>query len=181
MNTRNLLGMVLVGMLLAACNKPSSSVSAENIESAASQAQQTKLQTLTDDTQRIAVTVPDGFIALPANESGGDNITLLAQNAADDVTLYVTRAGALKTTPAQYFTRLGEVVKQQAAYREIKVGAATENRMNYQFAYGEDGENTHESCMAVIDENNLYSVCAYSNTQPFETLAKYLKDVRIVK
>ncbi len=168
-------------LLLAACSQQSSSVS----DGAIASAESSNFQTLSDNTQRIEMTVPAQFTIMPDAKGSGlpdeNNVTLLAHNETDDITLYVTRVGELKTTPDKYFAQLGDLIKQQTAYGDIKVGIATENRMNYQFSQGEGDEKTNESCLAVIGGQELYTVCVYGSNQPFDTLSKYLKDVRIAK
>lgn len=159
-------------LVLSACGKNASSVSNEAIQTAE---EETRWQTLTDDTGRVALVVDKSFTVIPSAEDNGST-TLTAENQ-NGVLLTVDHVGQLKTEPKQYFEQLTNDVKNHGD--NARVGIATENRMNFNVSHTEDTTTFNNSCLATIVEQEIYTVCATGTDIPFEQLDEHLKDVKV--
>lgn len=103
-------------------------------------------------------------------------VTLLQQDAGADIVLTVTDFGKPAKPAKDYYAGL-KTALEGSSLQNLKIGAATENRMDYSFSDGGKSEN----CIAIYHPDNLYSVCATSQTADNNRLAEMLKDVKLLK
>lgn len=173
--------ILTTSLFLSACGKKQeTSVSEQEITTPVNEVKSSENQVLIDKTNRISLHVPDLFILDPEDEENS-SLVLSAHNQFNDLVLSVRHFGKLKVEAKQYFSQLNKMIKEQKDYENARVGVATENRMNYYFIYSEDDEKIKESCVAIIADEDIYSVCANSSKLSFDEMSTYLKDIRIVQ
>lgn len=125
--------------------------------------------TFADQSGRAELT-PDGVSA--------DEITLLQRDEQSGITLYAVALGTPKKAAAEYFAGLKADLENLSDISGLKIGAATENRMDYSYSAGDE---LLEHCIAVHTGEQLYSVCANGSGVSAEQLSAVLKDVRLNK
>ncbi|MDF7676622.1 cytochrome C [Neisseriaceae bacterium ESL0693] len=183
------LSIGLIG--LSACSKNETSVSLEaNNNTAASAASASdnsaaSTQTLTSNDNKITIVVngqyqnqlthPDDWVAASETSS----LTLLQHDDDSNITLAVNNLGAAKLNADDYFKNLAQSLKNNPELSDLKIGVATDNRMNYRFTHSVDTETLRENCIALMGSGNLYSVCAISNSANDIALASALKNISI--
>lgn len=186
------LTLITVAVLsLSACKQQAeTSVASENAASATQTPQATDtIQTLDSSDNKIRLLIQGGqFADISDNEAAlpdgvsKDELTLLQHDTASDITLYITNLGAVKNNGKTYFNDLKEALNKAEEISNVQVGAATENRMNYRFSQAaKDGGELRENCIAIIENNNLFNVCANSPSATQEQLAGVLKDINLIK
>lgn len=196
MNTKFLLSLP-VFLALGACSKvneapaeavaTASEASAVSASSASAQPADT-VQTLSSKDGKIRIAIENGrFADVIQNKSlhpdgiSADELTLLQHDASSDITIYAGNLGKAQTDAQTYFAHLKETLQSAKGTDNMRVGAATDNRMNYQFSQAaRDGGTLSENCIA-IHESNVYTVCASSTTASAAQLAVVLKDVNLTQ
>ena len=176
---------------LSACTKQDTSVTmdASDTQTASSSASadepSSATQTLTSKDTKISIVVDGDFADVL--DSAADwvdpaqlnNLTLLQHDDSSNITLAVNNIGTLKIKPDEYFKNLADSLEHNSSISNIKVGVATVNRMNYRFSHQQNGTLLNESCVALIVDNNLYSVCASSESADYSALAGTLKTINV--
>ena len=196
MNKKNLVSIPIL-LLLSACNKareaPAQATASEPIASAAStasapMAKENTVQELNSKDSKIRIVIENAQFTdvikdqnLRPEGISADELTLLQRDNTSGITLYAANLGKAKTDAKTYFTHLKETLQSAKDMDNMRVGIATDNRMNYRFSQTtEDGNTLSENCIA-IHETNIYTVCASSATASAEQLAFVLKDVNLIK
>lgn len=196
MNTKFLLSLPVL-LALGACSKvnetpaeagaTASEASADFAASAPSTPAGT-VQTLNSTDGKIRIVIENGRFAdvirdksLHPDGMAADELTLLQHDASSDITLYAGNLGRAKTDARTYFAGLKEMLQSAKDLDNMRVGIATDNRMNYQFSQAtQEGGTLFENCIA-IHEGNVYTVCASSTTASAARLAAVLKDVNLIQ
>lgn len=177
---------------VAACQPKAESSVADNASSpetaAASEASMPASgpQTLTSKDNAISLTVANAAFEdqvgntdlLPEGIDAG-NVTLLQHDSNSDITVYVANLGKTDKPAETYYADLKQALESAQGLSDLKVGVATENRMDYRFRQDENGLQEH--CTAIYHPSNLYDICAFSQTATPEQLAGILKDVKLLK
>lgn len=184
--TLSALTMAALFTLAACSDKNDTSVTLSASEAAQAEAPTSPAaQTLTTSDGKLSITTQGVFSdqSTKAQEwvSNGDTskIVLLQRDDSQDITLSVVNLGAPKSKANDYFKQLSEALKQNSALQNVQVGVATENRMNYQFSHSQDGTTLNEHCLAVYEPENLYAICASSDTVQPAQLADTLKEIKL--
>ena len=178
---------------LSACTKQDTSVTmdASDTQTASSSAASadepavSATQTLTSKDSKLSIVVDGDFADVLDSATDWvdpaqlNNITLLQHDDSSNITLAVNNLGSLKIKPDEYFKNLADSLEHNSSISNIKVGAATVNRMNYRFSHQQNGTLLNESCVALIVDNNLYSVCASSESADYNALAGTLKTINV--
>ena len=184
-------------LALAACETKVSNPQAEAAASSAAPAAETASvateaaappaeaapQTLTSRDNAVSVSVSGNFqdqsgnAALLPEGANAEEVTLLQRDDDADITLSVTDLGKPAKPAKDYYAGLKSALEADGL-ADLKVGAATENRMDYSFSYPDGGG---ENCIAIYHPENLYTVCAASATAAAPQLADTLKDVKLLK
>lgn len=178
---------------LSACTKQDTSVTmdASDTQTASSSAASadepavSATQTLTSKDSKLSIVVDGDFADVLDSATDWvdpaqlNNITLLQHDDGSNITLAVNNLGSLKIKPDEYFKNLADSLEHNSSISNIKVGAATVNRMNYRFSHQQNGTLLNESCVALIVDNNLYSVCASSESADYNALAGTLKNINV--
>lgn len=147
------------------------------------------VQKLASKDGKIQILIQNGRFAdisdTPSHRPEGvsaDELTLLQYDASRDITLYASNLGEAKTQAAAYFANLKQALESTEGLSDIRIGAATDNRMNYRFSQPASDGRTKltENCIA-IHETHLYNVCASSQTASQDDLVAVLKDVNLIK
>nr|WP_303832594.1 cytochrome C [Snodgrassella alvi] len=183
---------VIITLLgLSACKKDETSVTIDASDaqaassSAASAAETPVTQTLTSKDDKLSIVVNGSFADVIDSASDWvdqeelNSLTLLQHDENSNITLAVNNLGTIKIKPDEYFKNLADSLQNNKNISDIKVGVATENRMNYRFSHQQNGSLLNESCVALIGDNNLYSVCASSESADFAELAGTLKTINV--
>lgn len=183
---------------LSACNKDDTSVTLDASDLAASSASTsflnadasstntaTSTQTLTSSDNKINIVVnglyqnqldhPNDWV----DASETNSLTLLQHDDNSNITLVVNNLGAAKLKADDYFKNLAQSLQNNPQLSDVKIGVATENRMNYRFTHSIGNETLRENCVALMGSNKLYSVCAISNSADDTALASALKNISI--
>ncbi|MBR7059259.1 MAG: hypothetical protein IKI22_01460 [Neisseriaceae bacterium] len=172
---------IAICSLLNACGKTESSVSDADISNEMASTEEvnfSSLQTITDSSQKITLKV-NGMFTVDEIDSSNKSLTLLSRNQLDDAVIRVEHLGKLQVPSEQYFKQLASMFKQQKTYNDVRLGNVVDERMSYRFTYKVDEEKIKESCLAIVDGEELYSVCVQSFNLPFDAMDKYLSDVRL--
>ena len=177
-------------LALAACETKVSNPQAEAAASSAAPAAEAAAppaeaapQTLTSRDNAVSVSVSGNFqdqsgnAALLPEGATAEEVTLLQRDDDADITLSVTDLGKPAKSAKDYYAGLKSAL-EAGGLANLKVGAATENRMDYSFSYPDGGG---ENCIAIYHPENLYTVCAASATAAAPQLADTLKDVKLLK
>ena len=183
---------VIITLLgLSACKKDETSVTidasdAQAASSSATSAAETPVtQTLTSKDDKLSIVVNGSFADVIdsatdwVDQEELNSLTLLQHDENSNITLAVNNLGTIKIKPDEYFKNLADSLQNNKNISDIKVGVATENRMNYRFSHQQNGSLLNESCVALIGDNNLYSVCASSESADFAELAGTLKTINV--
>lgn len=183
---------VIITLLgLSACKKDDTSVTIDASDaqaassSAASAAETPVTQTLTSKDDKLSIVVNGSFADVIdsatdwVDQEELNSLTLLQRDENSNITLAVNNLGTIKIKPDEYFKNLADSLQNNKNISDIKVGVATENRMNYRFSHQQNGSLLNESCVALIGDNNLYSVCASSESADFAELAGTLKTINV--
>ncbi|MGE9657285.1 hypothetical protein BHC47_02810 [Snodgrassella alvi] len=183
---------VIITLLgLSACKKDETSVTIDASDaqaassSAASAAETPVTQTLTSKDDKLSIVVNGSFADVIdsatdwVDQEELNSLTLLQHDENSNITLAVNNLGTIKIKPDEYFKNLADSLQNNKNISDIKVGVATENRMNYRFSHQQNGSLLNESCVALIGDNNLYSVCASSESADFAELAGTLKTINV--
>ncbi|PIT51904.1 hypothetical protein BHC44_09880 [Snodgrassella alvi] len=181
----------LIALLsLTACTQKDTSVTMDASDTQAassdvSAAAATSTQTLTSKDGKLSIVVDGGFVDVMdsaqdwIDQAQVNNLTLLQHDDDSNITLAVNNLGSIKIKADEYFKNLADSLKNNADISNTKVGIATENRMNYRFSHQQNGSLLNESCVALIGSNNLYSVCASSDSASDAALAATLKTINV--
>ena len=170
-------------LALAACETKVSNPQAEAAASSAAPPAEAAPQTLTSRDNAVSVSVSGNFqdqsgnAALLPEGATAEEVTLLQRDDDADITLSVTNLGKPAKPAKDYYAGLKSAL-EAGGLADLKVGAATENRMDYSFSYPDGGG---ENCIAIYHPENLYTVCAASATASAPQLADTLKDVKLLK
>ena len=178
---------------LSACTKQDTSVTmdASDTQTASSSAASadepavSATQTLTSKDSKLSIVVDGDFADVLDSATDWvdpaqlNNLTLLQHDDGSNITLAVNNLGTLKIKPDEYFKNLADSLEHNSSISNIKVGVATVNRMNYRFSHQHNGTLLNESCVALIVDNNLYSVCASSESADYNALAGTLKTINV--
>ena len=183
---------VIITLLgLSACKKDETSVTIDASDaqaassSAASAAETPVTQTLTSKDDKLSIVVNGSFADVMdsatdwVDQEELNSLTLLQHDENSNITLAVNNLGTIKIKPDEYFKNLADSLQNNKNISDIKVGVATENRMNYRFSHQQNGSLLNESCVALIGDNNLYSVCASSESADYAELAGTLKTINV--
>ena len=183
---------VIITLLgLSACKKDDTSVTidASDVQaassSATSAAETPVTQTLTSKDDKLSIVVNGSFADVMdsatdwVDQEELNSLTLLQHDENSNNTLAVNKLGKIKIKPDEYFKNLADSLEHNSSISNIKVGVATVNRMNYRFSHQQNGTLLNESCVALTVDNNLYSVCASSESADYNALAGTLKTINV--
>lgn len=187
---------VLAGVLmlaLAGCSdKNDTSVSLSASEAAATtatnsaDAASTTAQTLTSTDGKVNIVINQGQFADQSgdasawvDDSKNSTLTLLQHDDISNITLSVNSLGTPKLKADAYFKNLADELKANSQLHDLKVGMATGNRMNYRFTHTEGDHTLNENCVALYGTDNLYVVCASSDSATDEQLTDVLKNISV--
>jgi hypothetical protein len=186
--------VITASLGLSACTQKDTSVTMDASDTQAASSVASNVASATAVTFTQTLTSKDGKLSIVVNgdfadamDSANDKVdqaqinslTLLQYDASSNITLAVSNLGEIKIKANEYFKNLADSLKNNAAISNIKVGIATENRMNYRFSHQQNGALLNESCVALIGSNNLYSVCASSDSASDAALAATLKTINV--
>lgn len=185
-----LVAIALLG--LSACKQKDTSVTidasdtqAVSSASEASESNANSTQTLSSNDGKVSIVLDGDFTNVLdsasdwVDQSQVKNLTLLQHDDASNITLAVNNLGVMKIKPDEYFKNLADSLKNNAAISKVKLGIATENRMNYRFSHQQNGTLLNESCVALVANGNLYTVCASSDSASDDALAATLKTINL--
>ena len=175
---------------LSACKKNETSVtldasSVNTVIAASADTPTSGTQTLSSRDDKLSIVVDGNFndeIDDAENwvrKENLDTLILLQHDDSSNITLIANDLGPIKLKAEDYFKNLAANLKNNAQISNVNVGIATDNRMNYRFSHEENGILLNESCVAMIGNNNLYSVCANSDTAKDDALAATLKTINL--
>lgn len=185
-----LVAIALLG--LSACKQKDTSVTidasdtqAASSASEASESNANSTQTLSSNDGKVSIVLDGDFTDVLdsasdwVDQSQVKNLTLLQHDDGSNITLAVNNLGVMKIKPDEYFKNLADSLKNNAAISKVKLGIATENRMNYRFSHQQNGTLLNESCVALVANGNLYTVCASSDSASDDALAATLKTINL--
>lgn len=185
-----LVAIALLG--LSACKQKDTSVTidasdtqAASSASQASESNANSTQTLSSNDGKVSIVLDGDFTDVLdsasdwVDQSQVKNLTLLQHDDDSNITLAVNNLGVMKIKPDEYFKNLADSLKNNAAISKVKLGIATENRMNYRFSHQQNGTLLNESCVALVANGNLYTVCASSDSASDDALAATLKTINL--
>lgn len=175
---------------LTACKKNETSVtldasSVNTVIAASADTPTSGTQTLSSRDDKLSIVVDGNFndemddAEKWASKDNLDTLILLQHDDSSNITLIANDLGPIKLKAEEYFKNLAANLKNNAQISNVNVGIATDNRMNYRFSHEENGVILNESCVAMIGNNNLYSVCANSDTAKDDALAATLKTINL--
>ncbi|MCP2041262.1 xanthine/CO dehydrogenase XdhC/CoxF family maturation factor [Neisseria sp. HSC-16F19] len=181
------LAAVAAALALAACSdKQETSVQLSASEAAASSPAAAQAQTLASSDGKISITVDNGRFEdrsaeaaqwLGSAEQG--ELVLLQRDDAANITLAAHKLGQPKSDAAAFFNNLAADLKANQDLQDVEVGEATDNRMNYRFSHSSEGVSLSEQCVALYEAEQLYSVCASSDSAPAAQLAAVLGNITL--
>ena len=105
------------------------------------------------------------------------NLILLQHDPEARITIYAANNGPAQTDAKTYFAEL-KTTLQSDETQNVRVGIATDNRMNYQ-TDREDRQGTFNQYCIAIHEANIYTVCAYSHHVGQKELSEVLKELSL--
>lgn len=168
-------------LALAACSQQAeTSVAPDSAAPAAST--ETAVQSLTSSDGAVTINTAGNFADQSGNAElmpegfSAEEITLLQRDEQSGITLYAAALGSPKTPSAEYFAKLKTELEKAENLSNLKIGAATENRMDYSFTQDNDFQ---EDCIALHTAERLYTICANGSGVPANQLAAVLKDVKL--
>lgn len=198
MNMKKSVMLLSSVLALAACDNPFSSGGEQNTQQTAASSQ-AATSTSPAPVAEPAVTelkTTDGVIVIKTTgefvDKLGDEemrpegvqpeqLLLLQHNDSNNVTVYAVDFGAAKYKSSDYFAKLKKALENTKGLQNVKVDDASEQRMDYRFSQGKDGEfGLNESCAALVAANKVYSVCASSPEMSVEGLAQVIQDISVV-
>ena len=142
------------------------------------------VQTLTSMDGKISVSVHNShFTDIIADSARhpknvpASNLILLQHDPEARITIYAANNGPAQTDAKTYFAEL-KTALQSDETQNVRVGIATDNRMNYQ-TDREDRQGTFNQYCIAIHEANIYTVCAYSHHAGQKDLSVVLKEVSL--
>lgn len=180
-------------LFLSACDQKSeTSVSPETTSSAASaiaeaaSAPENVVQTLTSKDGKIHINIENSTFAdaskdtalLPPNTAPAD-VVMLQRDETQDIILYATHLGKPKRKAGEYFAKLKQNIEADASLKDVRIGTATENRMDYHFTQSNGDETLSETCVALYAPTALYNVCANSPSATPDQLENVLNDIKL--
>ncbi|MDO4998020.1 MAG: hypothetical protein Q4E16_05200 [Neisseria sp.] len=158
--------LLLSSFALVACSQQAeTSVAADSTASAASQSSAAAPAgtTLTTADGKISLQVAGTFQdqssnaeLLPAGSDKND-IVLLQQDSAADITLYVANLGKPKKDAAQYFGNLKADLQADKGLSNLNIQEASGDTISYSY----QAEGVNESCTTLYSADALYQVCAH--------------------
>lgn len=176
-------------VVLSACGKDDSSVSADELKaastvSAAASGTAAAQKTLKSRDGSLSIDTAGNFqeAADAANTIADipkDKLILLQRDNERDITLYAAALGTLKAKPDAYFAKLKSQLEADKTLKDLKVEPAADNRMAYQFSQNNDDGKLKERCVAIAQNDKLYSVCADSERADFEALGAALGNIQV--
>ena len=175
---------------LSACKKNETSVtldasSVNTVIAASADTPTSGTQTLSSRDDKLSIVVDGNFndemddAEKWVSKDNLDTLILLQHDDSSNITLIANDLGPIKLKAEDYFKNLAANLKNNAQISNVNVGIATDNRMNYRFSHEDNGILLNESCVAMIGNNNLYSVCANSDTAKDDALAATLKTINL--
>ena len=103
-----------------------------------------------------------------------EQVTLLQRNDDADLTLSVVQTGKTDKAADKLFADLKKEIESDQSVKDAQVDAATADSMAYRYTQANDGNATHESCIAHLSaDKELAVVCATSG----QMSANELKDL----
>ncbi|MCO6503994.1 MAG: hypothetical protein J6568_01040 [Snodgrassella sp.] len=187
-----LVAVAVIG--LSACKKNETSVTLNDSEASSvnnavaassDKAVATTTQTLSSPDDKLSIVVDGNFVNKMddaedwVRQEDLDTLMLLQHDEKTNITLIANDLGPLKIEPKNYFAKLVDDLNKQTSISSLDVGMATENRINYHMSHADNGVVLNESCVVMVANNNLYSVCASSDTAKIDALAAALKTINI--
>lgn len=184
--------IIVTSISTTACTKNDTSVILDASEAsntvAASASTNTNInttQTLSSRDDKLSIVV-DGNFTDEMDDSENwvdskdlDTLILLQHDDTSNITLQANDLGPIKLKAEDYFKNLASDLKNNSAINNVNVGIATDNRMNYRFSHNKDSILLNESCVAMVNNDNLYSVCASSDSAKDDALAATLKTINL--
>ena len=178
-------------VILTACEqKTQSSVgkipaaSAPVTASASTPAVQATAQKLTSNNGKISIETTGQFTdqLAQANELISDipseQLTLLQNDAANDVLIYAADLGAAKSDAPTYLNQLSDAIKADAKLQQANVSSINGNQLAYQFSEVVGDNTINQACQA-IHAQNIYTVCAISSTRSSADLASTIEKISV--
>ena len=142
------------------------------------------VQTLTSKDGKISISVHNShFTDIIADSARhpknvpASSLILFQHDPEARITIYAANNGPAQTDAKAYFTELQNVLQSDET-QNVRVGIATDNRMNYQ-TDREDRQGTFNQYCIAIHEANIYTVCAYSHHAGQKDLSVVLKEVSL--
>lgn len=184
---------LLAGILaLAACNNETSggennaSVEASTV-SASSVSVETRITELKSKDGALIIktsgvfTDKSGDEVLQPNGVEAEQLTLLQHNEVDNVTVYAADLGKAKLKAEEYFAKLKKALEDDKQLKDVQVGEASANRMDYSFnQVDKNGDLAlNESCAALVANEHVYAVCASSPEVSIDALSGVVRDISI--
>lgn len=193
MNKKILALMLSGALVLTACDGKPSNASSANATSQT--AETTPVETapivpveLKSANGKISVTTKGTFTdksqdptALPDGMKA-EQLLLLQTDELNDVTIYAVDLGKAKVAK-DYFAKLKSALETDKTLTNLTVGEAKDGRMSYAFSQADADGNAvfNEACVAILDKEQVYSVCANSADVAPDELSAALSDVKIAK
>lgn len=170
MNKRNLLSVLSLSALLAACGgtAETSVVAGASDASVPAAATSAAGQQLVSSDGAVVWQVAEGFGELPAEADKllegmpKDVLTLRHHHSGSDITIYVGQAGEPKQAADAYFAKLAETVKAAPGLNDVVVDAPAADHLAYRFSRSENGGSLNESCKVLYSAGGIYHACAVS-------------------
>ncbi|MDO4694264.1 MAG: hypothetical protein Q4A62_06520 [Eikenella sp.] len=170
MNKRNILSVLSLSALLAACGgtAETSVVAGASDASVPAAAASAAGQQLVSSDGAVVWQVAEGFSELPAEADKllegmpKDALTLRHHHSGSDITVYVAKAGAPKQPADAYFAKLAETVKTAPGLDDVAVDAPAADHLAYRFTRNENGGSLSESCKVLYGSVAIYTACAVS-------------------
>lgn len=193
LKSRLYLWVAIALISLSACKENETSVTlsgsdaaiGSNTAVASSENNVATTQTLSSRDEKLSIVVDGNFVDEmddAENRVLKDDLAtliLLQYDEKSNITLIANDLGPLKIEAKDYFANLVDSLKKSTSLKSLDVGIATDNRINYRISHEANGVILNESCVAIVANNNLYSVCATSDTAKPDALAATLKTINI--
>jgi hypothetical protein len=151
---------------------------------AVSKAASDTIQTLTSMDGKISISVHNSHFSDIIADSArhpknvpASSLILLQHDPEARITIYAANNGPAQTDAKTYFAEL-KTALQSDETQNVRVGIATDNRMNYQ-TDREDRQGTFNQYCIAIHEANIYTVCAYSHHAGQKELSEVLKELSL--
>ena len=175
---RGVLGLAAAAFVLSACNAEvktsvvggASDAAVSAPLASAPQGMPAGWQEVKTADGAVSLNLPDGFVdqAEQAGQLVSDvaaaDLLLLQRHEAQDIIVYVAKAGAPKQSAEAYFTKLTETVKAATGLQNVAVDTPADNRLTYRFSREENDSSLYESCVALYSNQQIYTACAASSS-----------------